>query len=341
MRRKLIYIFLILLLCIAIVCGILTGSTHISPSDAFNVLTGMCRENETVRIIILQSRLPMTIGAILSGASLATAGLLMQTTFRNPLAGPSVLGVSSGASLGVAVVMLGFSIFSDKFDFFISNEIGSLIGAIAGCCVVMMLLLMLSYKLRNINMLLIAGIMISYFVSSLVSVLNYLAPAEGVKSFVVWGMGSFMGLTMEDLPLMTILIVLSLIASFFLCKPLNALLLGERYAINLGYNMSHLRLALLVVSGVLTAVTTAYCGPISFIGLIAPHLARMLFSTSNHYHILPGTMIIGAIITTFCAIIALIPTSGGIIPVNVVTPIIGVPIIIYILIKGNRLKYFN
>lgn len=319
--------------------ALMWGAVDIPIRDVIGIVTGHDTANPVWRVIVLESRLPMALTALFSGASLSIAGLMLQTTFQNPLAGPSILGVSSGASMGVAIVMLlgGATLASSG-----ALQYASVIAAaIAGAGLVILLLLALSGVLRSSAMLLIAGIMLSYLASSVISLLNFFAPADGVKSFVVWGLGSFGGVTSGELPLFCGVLTAVLFFSTLFIKPLNALLLGERYAANMGYSVKLLRSLLLCVSGVLTAFVTAFCGPIGFIGIVVPHIARMLFKTSNHAILIPATMLCGGTLTLLCSVFTTMPGSSGVLPINAITPVIGVPVIIYILINRRSLRYFN
>ena len=321
------------------VVALMTGAVDIPATEVLGILMGKDTENTVWRVIVLEPRLPMAMTALLSGASLSIAGLMLQTTFQNPLAGPSILGVSSGASMGVAIVMLlgGGALASAGALQYVSV----IAGAIAGAAAVILLLLGLSSSLRSSAMLLIAGIMLSYLASSVISLLNFFAPADGVKSFVVWGLGSFGGVTASELPLFCTVLAAALFSSALFIKPLNALLLGERYTANMGYSVKRLRSLLLCLSGILTAFVTAFCGPIGFIGIVVPHIARMIFKTSNHSILIPATMLCGAALTLACSVLTTIPGSSGVLPINAITPVIGVPVIIYILIQRRSLRYFN
>ena len=323
---------------LALAC-LLIGSVDIPPEAIFDILTGNgSTQKEAWRVIILESRLPMIITATLAGAALAIAGLLMQTTFNNPLAGPSILGVSTGASLGVAVAMLAAG---GAVAGIMGTRPAAIAGATIGAAVIMAILLVFSRLLRSSTMLLITGIMVGYFASSGISLLNFFATREGVHTFVIWGMGNFTSVTNADMPLYATLITAAIAISILMIKPLNALLLGERYAVNLGVNIRLTRNLLLIISGVLTAVVTAYCGPIGFIGVIVPHIARLTFRSAHHAVLLPATALNGALIALLCTLISVIPTSSGIIPVNAITPIVGAPVIIYIIVCRNKLFYFN
>ena len=282
----------------------------------------------------------MIATAALSGAALSVSGLLLQTAFNNPLAGPSILGVSTGASFGVAVVML-----ASGSALWLTQSVGTymtiLIGALAGAALVLIVLLLFSTMVHSSTMLLIIGILVSYLTSSAVSLLNFFATEEGVHSYVIWGLGNFSGVTPSQLPFFAFFIIATLALSTTLVKPLNALLLGTRYAENLGVNTKRTRNSLLIITGILTAGVTAFCGPISFIGLVVPHIARLVLNTSNHNRLLPATMLAGATVALLCTLISVLPQQVGVIPINAITPIIGVPIIIYIIINRKNIQYFN
>ena len=298
-----------------------------------DILCGRFTGKESWEYIILENRLPQTLTAILCGASLSVCGLMLQTAFRNPLAGPDVFGISSGAGLGVALVMLLLGGTVSTSIFTVSGFLAILTAAFVGAIAVTALILFLSTLVRNSVLLLIVGIMVGYVSSSAVSLLNFFASEEGVKSYMVWGMGNFGGVSMNHIPLFSILCLIGIIASFLLVKPLNILLLGPQYAESLGISTRQIRNILLVVVGLLTAITTAFCGPISFIGLAIPHIARLLFRTENHQILLPGTVLSGAVIALLCNFICYLPGESGIIPLNAVTPLIGAPVIIYVIIQ--------
>ena len=301
-------------------------------------------DNETYHYIVMESRLPNAITALLAGAALSTSGLLLQTAFRNPLAGPDVFGISSGAALAVAVVMLalggnisiaGFSIggFLSLDGLTIGGFLAILISAFAGAMLVMGIITLFSAMVRNQVVLLIIGIMVGYLASSGISLLNFFSSAEGMKSYMIWGMGNMGNVSMTEVPYFAIVTLIGLLLSLLLVKPLNALLLGEQYAENLGFNIRRLRILLLVVTGLLTAVVTAFCGPIAFIGLATPHIVRLLIRTDNHRQLLPLTMLMGSAIALLCNALCVLPAGGGIIPLNAVTPLFGAPVIIYVLVK--------
>jgi iron complex transport system permease protein len=337
-RSTVTLIALSLLVIVLLPLNLVFGSIDIPLSEVVNALIGEPVAKHTWETIVIENRLPMALTAVLAGAALAVSGLLLQTTFDNPLAGPSILGVSTGSSLGVAIVMLAMGgVVSES----ISSYLGILLGAIVGAAVVILVLLFFSSIVKSTAMLLIIGIMVGYLTSSAISLLNFFSTQEGVHSFVIWGMGNFTGVTLDRMPLFSILILVSLLLSFMLVKPLNALLLGARYAENLGVSIKATRNKLLLLSGILTAIVTAFCGPIGFLGLIVPHIARLALRSSNHIVLLPATALAGAVIALLCNLISVLPASWGVIPINAITPVIGVPIIIYIIVNRKKILYFN
>ena len=335
MMKRNILLFISLAVSILFLFGLnlVTGSVQIPFADVLDILCGRFTGKESWEYIILENRLPQTLTAILCGASLSVCGLMLQTAFRNPLAGPDVFGISSGAGLGVALVMLllGGTVSTSMFT--VSGFLSILTAAFVGAISVTALILFLSTMVHNSVLLLIVGIMVGYVSSSAVSLLNFFASEEGVKSYMVWGMGNFGGVSMSHIPLFSILCLMGVGVSFLLIKPLNILLLGPQYAESLGISTRQLRNILLVVVGLLTAITTAFCGPISFIGLAIPHIARLLFRTENHQVLLPGTVLSGAAIALLCNFICYLPGEAGIIPLNAVTPLIGAPVIIYVIVQ--------
>ncbi|HJH77616.1 MAG TPA: iron ABC transporter permease [Prevotellaceae bacterium] len=318
------------------VINIIYGAVKIPINSIIDIFSGNDDVNESWKYIILQTRLPQALTAILCGGALAVSGLLLQTAFCNPLAGPSLFGINSGASLGVAFVMLLFGGSITAGAVSVTGFLAVLIAAFVGAVAVMAVLLFFSNLVNNNVMLLITGIMIGYISSSAISLLNFFATEEGVHSYMIWGLGNFGGVSMAQMPLFAAVTIVGLICALLLIKPLNAVLLGEQYAENLGINTIKLRNCLLLVTGLLTAVTTAYCGPIAFIGLAVPHIARMLLKTDNHRYLIPGTILSGAAISLLCNIICVLPGDNGIIPLNAVTPIMGAPVIIYVIIKGRH-----
>jgi iron complex transport system permease protein len=317
------------------ILNLVLGSIRIPALDVFRILMGDEGEKASWRFIVMESRLPQAITAMLCGGALAVSGLMLQTAFRNPLAGPSIFGINSGAGLGVALVMLllGGSISAGSVS--ISGFVAILIAAFIGAMSVMAVIFFFSNIVRNNVMLLIIGIMIGYISNSAISLLNFFATDEGVKSYMVWGMGSFGGVSMKTMPVFASITILGLIGAMLPIKPLNALMLGDRYAENLGMNILRTRNWLLIVTGLLTAITTAFCGPVAFIGLAVPHIARLLLTTDNHRVLLPATILCGAVIALICNMICFLPGEEGVIPLNAVTPIMGAPVIIYVIAKGK------
>ena len=332
-RALLLYIGISVSILLLFGLNLTTGSVQIPFTDVMDILCGRFAGKESWQYIILENRLPQALTALLCGASLSVCGLMLQTAFRNPLAGPDVFGISSGAGLGVALVMLllGGTVSTSLFT--VSGFLAILTAAFLGAITVTALILFLSTLVRNSVLLLIVGIMVGYVSSSAVSLLNFFASEEGVKSYMVWGMGNFGGVSMSHIPLFSLLCIVGIMGALLLVKPLNILLLGPQYAESLGISTRRLRNLLLLIVGLLTAITTAFCGPISFIGLAIPHIARLLFRTDNHQVLLPGTVLTGAAIALLCNFICFLPGEMGVIPLNAVTPLIGAPVIIYVIIQ--------
>ena len=315
--------------------NVFVGSVSIPAADVAGILLGDDAK-PSWQYIVMESRLPQALTAVLAGGALAVSGLLLQTAFRNPLAGPSVFGINSGAGLGVALVMLllGGSVSAGSVS--LSGFVAVLVAAFAGAMAVMLVIIFFATLVRNNVMLLIVGIMIGYMSNSAISLLNFFATDEGVKSYMVWGMGSFGGVTMRLMPVFSAVTLLGLAGAVLLIKPLNALLLGDRYAENLGINIRRTRHWLLVVTGVLTAVVTAFCGPVAFLGLAVPHIARLLLATDNHRLLLPATILMGSLVALVCNLLCVLPGESGVIPLNAVTPLIGAPVVIYVVAKGRQ-----
>ena len=334
-------LLLVGVIIILLYCNLIIGSVHIPVGAVWDILCGREVEKNSWTFIIWESRIPQSITALLCGSALAASGLMLQTAFNNPLAGPSILGITTGSSLGVALVMLLEGGVISAGIFSLSGFLAVILGAFIGSMLVMGLILFFSTLTKSNIMLLIIGIMIGYLASSLIALLNFFATAEGVHSYIIWGMGNFGGVSMKQLPFFAITCLLGLLLSLSLIKPLNALLLGTRYAENLGINIRQVRNLLLAATGLLTAITTAFCGPIAFIGLAVPHVARLLLGTSNHNSLLPNTMLLGGAIALLCNLICVLPGESGIIPLNAVTPVLGAPVIIYVIIKQRKIQYFN
>lgn len=317
------------------VLNIAVGNVRIPLDAVWAVLTGGEVERASWRFIILQSRLPQAVTAILAGSGLAVTGMLLQTLFRNPLAGPDVFGISSGAALAVAIVMLAMGGAVSMAGMTLTGTLAIVAAAFVGALAVTGVIFLFSTVVRSNVMLLIIGMMVGYISGSAVTLLNFFATAEGVKSYMIWGMGTFGAVSLADLPLFAVVTFILVIAAMLLAKPLNAMLLGENYARNLGVNVKSLRRVLLVITGGLTAVITAYCGPVSFIGLATPHIARMLLRTDDHRILLPATALCGATIASLCCLVCTLPGENGVLPLSAITPLIGAPVIVYVIIHNS------
>lgn len=325
------FVVVTLLITLLFLLNLFFGSVDIPASHVLDILLG-AEGYGAAGFIVTGSRLPMAVTALLAGAGLAVSGLMLQTAFRNPLAGPSVLGINSGASLGVALVMLLLGGTISAGTYTLGGYAAVMAGAFLGSLLIMGLLLFLSAMLKNSLMLLITGIMIGYLTSSVIMLLNFMSTAEGVQSYVMWGMSSFNGVSLEQLPLFSSVTIAGLVISLLLMKPLNLMLLGDGYAQNLGVNLQRVRNMLLLATGILIAVITAYCGPVAFIGLSVPHIARLIFRTDNHRILMPGTLMTGAVVALGCNLLCVLP-SNSVIPLNAVTPLIGAPVVIWVLFK--------
>ena len=326
-----------LAIVVLFVANLMYGSVSIPADEVFNILIGGTASRPSWAFIVMQSRLPQAITAMLCGSALAASGLLLQTYFHNPLAGPSVLGITNGAALGVAIVMLvtggviGSPTAGDS-GLQIVGYVAVVIAAFLGAMAVIVLLLFVTKVVKNNLILLILGMMVGYLTSSVVSLCNFFANADSVHTYVNWGMGSFSNVTLSQLPIFCGLCVVGLLIALLLIKSLNGILLGENYAMNLGINIQSTRMLILLSTGILTAVTTAFCGPVAFIGLAVPHIARLITRKADHKVLLPATILLGAAIALLCNIICAMP-QNFIIPLNAVTPIFGAPVIIYIILR--------
>ena len=331
------FITLLVSIAVLLVVNLFLGTVRIPVSEILTILVGGDAA-EIPTNIVLQSRLPQALTAIVAGAGLAVSGLQMQTVFRNPLAGPSVLGISNGSALGVAFVVL----LSGRLGGVALSRLGYLgeaamsVAAIVGALAVLTLILWISQKVRGNVTLLIIGVMIGYLANAIIGVLKFLSPEEDVKTFVVWGLGSFSRVSGDEMVLFIVIMCILLPLAFLLVKPMNLLMLGDRYAANLGLNIRRARRLVIISSGVLVAIVTAYCGPIMFIGLAVPHLARALFRTSDHRVLLPGTVLCGAALALLCNLIARMPGFEGALPVNSVTALVGAPVIAAVLFHRRQ-----
>ncbi len=315
------------------------GSVHIPMDSIWNILWGLDGDESVIwQNIIWKSRIPQSLTALVAGAGLAVSGLQMQTVFRNPLAGPSVLGISSGASLGVAfVVLLSGSIGGialSRLGFM--GEIALTVAAIVGALSVMALIVYVSQKVHGNVTLLIIGVMIGYVANAVIGVLKFFSVEEDIRAYVIWGLGSFARVSGNQVTVFICIMAVLLPLSFLLIKTLNLLLLGDAYARNLGLNIKRARLQVIACSGVLVAIVTAYCGPITFLGLAVPHLCRGLFRSSDHRVLMPASLLAGAALALLCNLIARMPGFEGALPVNSVTALVGAPVVVSVLFKKRR-----
>ncbi len=337
MRKAVISIFgLAVVIAVLLVLSLMIGSVDIPAGGIAAVLLGDDTVRTSWRFIVIESRLPAALTAMLSGASLAVSGLLLQTLFHNALAGPDVFGISSGASLAVAIVMLASGGAMAVGAFTLSGFMAVLMAAFIGAMAVTALILMFSSLVRNGVMLLIIGIMTGYLAGSGITLLNSMATEEGVKQYVTWGMGTFGNVTMDMMPPFATVTLAGLFLSLLMVKPMNAMLLGEQYAENLGVSIRKTRNIILLITGLLTAVATAFCGPVAFIGLATPHIARLLLGTDDHRRLLPVTMLAGSAIAMACNLLCFLPGEDGMLPLNAVTPIVCAPVMIYVIVKRGR-----
>ncbi len=338
MRKFSILTVLIVLIPLLAIVNLGLGSVSIPISEVYKILLGEGSDSEVWTNIVLMTRLPQTLTAIACGAGLAVAGLEMQTVFHNPLAGPSVLGISSAASLGVAFVVLLSGTLGGGFmtQFGILGNTALTLAAIIGAMSVMAIIVYLSQRVRGNATLLIVGVMIGYIASAIIGVLKYFSSEEDIRAYVIWGLGSFARVTGGQVYVFVGLMAILLPLSMLLAKPLNMLLLGENYAVNLGLNIKRTRLMVISSAGILTAIVTAYCGPIMFLGLAVPHICRGLFRKSDHRILLPATVFCGADLALLCNLIARLPGFEGALPINSVTALIGAPVALWVLLQRKK-----
>lgn len=338
-RPVALYMLLIaLLIFVFFLLNILLGSVQIPFRDVWHILWGDYNGNEIWQNIVWKSRIPQALTALVAGAGLSVSGLQMQTVFRNPLAGPSVLGINSGASMGVAfVVLLSGTIGGVALSKVgIMGEIALTISAIIGSLSIMALIIFVSQKVKGNVTLLIIGVMVGYVANAVIGVLKYFSVEEDIRAYVIWGLGSFARVSGNQMTLFVSIMLVLLPLSFLLVKTLNLLLLGDAYARNLGLNIRRARLQVITCSGVLVAIVTAYCGPIIFLGLAVPHLCRSLFRTSDHRILMPASLLMGGAMALVCNLIARMPGFEGALPVNSVTALVGAPVVISVLFNKRR-----
>jgi iron complex transport system permease protein len=337
-RNSILFISLTLALLLTLVLNISFGQVAIPFKEVIKSIFGSSASRETWEYIIINYRLPKAITAVLVGISLSVSGLLMQTFFRNPLAGPFVLGLSSGSSLGVAFVVLGSS-FLPLFlaDFLLSSH-GIILASCAGSFLVLLLILIVSKYLRDVMSILIVGLMFSSFTGAIVSVLSYFSTASQLQKFTFWSMGSLGNLTWNNLGFLVIVIATGLLLSIFSLKSLDALLLGENYAKSMGMNFKRTKNYIIYGTSILTGSITAFVGPIAFIGLAVPHLAKLLFQSSNHKILFAGSLLIGSIIMLLCDLLSQVPGTDFTLPINAITSLVGAPIVIWLIVKKKNLR---
>ena len=337
-----IYVWLSICLVLLFAGSLVYGAVSIPLDAVADILMGNETVKESWRQILLNSRLPQAVTALLAGASLAVSGLLLQTLFKNPLAGPSILGISDGANLGVAAVMLYFGGTLNMVNSLpMSGYLAIVVAAFAGACLILGIIIFFSTKVKSNVMLLIIGIMVGYMASSLISILNYYASTDKVHAFVMWGMGDFSSVSLKQIPFFVCAVSVGLVIALLLIKSLNALLLGQRYAENLGVALQKTRLLILLSAGLLIAVTTAFCGPVAFLGLAVPHIARMLLGSVDHRSLLPFTLILGALLALLCNLLTTLPGSGSILPLNAITPMLGGPVMLYVILNRSKSQGLN
>lgn len=313
------------------------GSVDIPIKDIFNILFYNVSPNENWQIILTEFRIPKAITAIFAGSALAVSGLLMQTLFRNPLAGPYILGISSGASLGIAVLILlvsigGFSsIFLSNWSFIIAAAIGAFL--------IMLLVVIMASKIKNTMSILIIGLMFGSFASAIISIMAYFSSASQLQQFIAWSFGNLGNHSTEELWVYFVVYIFGIIPLLFLIKPLNSLLLGENYAQSLGVNIKKVRFGILVVTSLLTGLVTAFSGPIAFVGLAVPHLTKLIFNTSNHLILIPAVLLNGAILMLISDTIAQLPNSEFTLPINAITSLFGAPIVIWLIVRKRKINF--
>lgn len=335
MRANWKFLCMILLIALCFFLNIAIGTIAIPVRDAFGILLGEEHQSLVWQNIILKSRLPQALTAMVAGAGLAISGLQMQTVFHNPLAGPSVLGISNGASLGVAFVVLA----TGSLGGVALSSLGAVgnaaisLAAIFGAMSVMALIVYVSQKVQGNATLLIIGVMIGYVATAIIGVLKYFSNEEDIRAYVVWGLGSFSRVSGNQMELFVVLMLILIPLSMLTVKTLNILLLGEQYARNLGLNIKRARLLVIGCSSILVAIVTAYCGPIMFLGLAVPHLCRAIWRTSDHRVLMPATMLTGTALALICNLIARMPGFEGALPINSVTAIIGAPVVAMVLFR--------
>lgn len=333
------FLFLICLLVICFILNLSLGSVSISLSDTLHVIFGGNLENSSLEYIIWNYRIPKACTAILVGGGLALSGLLMQTLFRNPLAGPFVLGISSGASLGAAILIMGASLFSGLATYSVVNDIALAVASSAGSFLVLLAVITVAVKIKDTMALLIIGLMFGSITAAIVSVLSYFSSAEKLQQYIYWSFGSVGNISWGQLTLLFSFVCIGTLLSIVSVKPLNGYLLGENYAQSLGINLKKSRYIIIIATGLLAGSITAFAGPIAFIGLAVPHLTRQIFDTTNHKILVPAVLIYGGIILLLCDVVAQLPGSVNVLPINAITSILGAPVVIWLLLRKRKMVF--
>ncbi len=340
MQQSAKHITLFILLTLAVVVlfllNISFGAVAIPFEDVFRSLTGSDASRETWDYIILNYRLPKAITAVLAGAGLSVSGLLMQTLFRNPLAGPDVLGLSSGSGLGVAFVVLGAGLFTGIGTSILLSPYAIILASCAGSFLVLLAVLAVSQRLRNTMAILIVGLMFASFASAIVGVLTYYSTAEQLQKFSFWALGNLGNLAWPSVAILAGCVMTGLFLSVFSIKPLNALLLGENYARSMGINFRKSRIVIILATSILAGSITAFAGPIAFIGLAVPHMAKLAFKSANHQVLLSSTILFGALVMLICDILSQLPGAEITLPINAITSLIGAPVVIWLLVRKHN-----
>ena len=335
-RNIILFLCLALLSVLAFVAQLLLGSVKIPFGQVISILLGNSTGNETWGNIVLQSRLPGALAALFAGAGLAVSGLQMQTLFRTPVAGPFVLGISSGASLGVAVFILAASALGIAPQTHIISGWGIILAASLGAVVIFLINFIISFRLNDVVAILIIGLMIGGGISAVIEILQSFSSNEALKNFVLWSFGSFRYVDLSQIPYLMAVVVAGCILSFFLSKPLNLLLLGDTYALSSGLNIRAAKMMIVFCTSILAGSITAFCGPIGFVGLAVPHIARSIFKTADHKILTPACILLGAVICCLCNVLASSPGAEYILPVNAITSLFGAPIVIWIILKQKK-----
>lgn len=338
-KYRIFFLLLLLALLACFAINISLGSVSIPVKDTFNVILGNSVQNDKWNYIIWDYRIPKAFTAILVGSGLALSGLLMQTLFRNPLAGPFVLGISSGASLGAALFIMGSSLFSGILSFTFVNDLSLAIAASIGSFLVLLVVMTVAVKIKDTMALLIIGLMFGSITTAIVSVLSYFTNAEQLQQYIYWSLGSVGNLSWLQLLLLFGIILVGVLLSILSIKPLNSLLLGEDYARSLGVNLKRSRYIIITATGLLAGGITAFAGPIAFVGLAVPHLTRQIFNTTDHKVLVPAVLVYGAILMLICDTIAQLPASVNLLPINAITSIIGAPVVIWLLVRKKKMIF--